>query len=866
MKYLKNLIFISFLITFLTKFSVDTLQAQISAGGTPISLGSNFKSLSTQDQVVKTVNLPKVDLKKVLEDDLENDYGNRFAVPVHVDFNLKNSGKWTKLSNGDKLWRLKIHSEGALSLRVLFEKYYLPEGAKLYIYDDSYQTILGAFTSRNNKTSGKLGTDIINASSITLEYYEPAKVKNQGEIIIKRVDHGYKKITFDKNTLLQKSGGTALGFEDSNSCNININCTQGNDWQDEKRGIVLIVLNDANGSDWCTGSLINNTTQDATPYVLSADHCEDGGGQSFIDSWVFVFNYEAPGCTNPASAPLRSQSMSGATIVSQSGTSDFLLLELSTSIPFEYDAYFNGWNRSDADQTLTTCIHHPSGDIKKISVDNDQTTTTGIQSNTVIPNGDFYRVVWDEGTTEGGSSGSPLFNTSGQIIGQLFGGFAACNATSEPDWYGKISSSWGGEGSSDTQLSNWLDPINQGSMSLPGRENIQLDNELAVSNIILDANECEYTSSTPIEVRVRNNGVNAQGPFTLAFTLKNNDVTVSSGNQTINTLASGQSTTITFNIDLSNTGSTVLFEAFLDGFTDENNFSNSKNLSINIPNLSRVSEFTYVEDFETGQGDWEVVNNASVGSSWDLGLPLGSVINKAASGSNAWVTNLNGDYSNNENSYLISPVFDFSNLSQLELIANVFVQSEESFDGLQIQISDDCGKTWSRLGALGTGQNWYNNTSNQLPFGEFGNFAWSGTADTTWKTVQHSLNDYANESNVRLRVLFRSDFSEVAEGFGFDNISIRDLVTSVENEINTNINLYPNPTQEQVIINFENNVLNNETLEIRLATLQGKFIRTFSWDQKENSLNISLDDLPSGLYILHIKSSKGEICKKILKE
>ncbi|MDX2305481.1 MAG: T9SS type A sorting domain-containing protein [Microscillaceae bacterium] len=838
------------------------LRAQISFGGTPLSLGSNFKSLGTSEQNLQPVILTPINLEKINQEDAQNDFGNRFAIPISVNFNLQNSGKWTDLPNGDRLWRLKIHSEGAISLHLIFDRYHLPEGARLFLYDESYRTILGAFTSQNNQKSGRFGTDLIPAATLTIEYYEPAKVKGQGEISISRVNHGYKRIFLQKNSQVRKSSHGTLGFKDSDACNININCSQGDDWQDEKRGVALIVLNDINGSDWCSGSLINNTAFDGRPLLLTADHCEDGGGQEFIDTWIFVFNYEASDCNTPPDAPVRSQSIAGATILAKSAKSDFQLLELSSNIPFSYNAYFNGWDRSPGNHQGTVGIHHPSGDIKKISMDTDSTRTTARESNISDVNGDFYRVRWDEGTTEGGSSGSPLFNNSGRIIGQLYGGTASCSNSTQPDWFGKISSSWTGEGSEDTQLSVWLDPANSNAQTLEGYE--PLANDMAVSSLRITVNPCDYSQNTPVEVTLRNSGRNDQGAFVVKYALKKADNTIiSSGSQSFVGLGSGDLEVFTLGIDLTELEDELRLEVFLDNFSDDNNANNFRMLDIENILLTKISVFPYAEDFESDAGNWTVKRDNSISPSWQLGEPEGTVIDQAFSGTQAWVTNLSGVYANNESSYLLSPFFDFSNRTRLSLRAGIFVNSEEDYDGLQIQVSRDCGLTWERLGEIGTGINWYNNESPNLPFEEFGNFAWSGTDDTTWRIVEHSLEAYANEKNILIRVLFRSDFSGVAEGFGFDNFSIFDLDDPVPDKLD--FILYPNPTQDKFRLLFNKNLPFDQPYEITLFSSLGKEISRFVRNYAGANPEFSLDGMPPGVYLIRLKTDEGSVTKKFIK-
>ena len=362
------------------------------------------------------------------------------------------------LPNGDGLWIFKVKAQGALSIQAMYRQFRLPEGATLHIYDEDKTTVLGAFTSFNNKDGGNFATAVMKGDNMIFEYYVPAAKRGQGVIEIDRIEYGYRN-TLSKPTRDKKGNG----FGDSGACNVNINCTAGNNWQDEKEGIVRIGVVTTQGSFWCTGSLINNANNDGTPYVLSAYHCQDNGTPQY-GQWSFYFNYEAVGCSNPATQPSL-QTVIGASEKAKESTSDFLLIELNNPVPSAYNPYYNGWNKSGTAPADATCIHHPSGDIKKIAVDNQSPTVSGYGGGGGTTH---WQTVWNVGTTEGGSSGSPLFNSNGQIIGQLHGGSASCSNLLGPDYYGRFSVSWTGGGTNSTRLSNWLDPSATGVTSVNG--------------------------------------------------------------------------------------------------------------------------------------------------------------------------------------------------------------------------------------------------------------------------------------------------------------------------------------------------------------------------------------------------------------
>lgn len=454
--------------------------AQINKGGMPLSFEQTYLRKSS----IPKIQTPTLDMDNIRKEDEEDERNNvppRFGYPTDVNLNLDNAGLWETLANGDRLWRLTISCKDALSINLLYDAFYLPSGARLFIYNADYSQVLGAFTSRNNKTSRKFATGLIYDNQITLEYYEPVNIKEQGQITISRIVHGYRHLQHEKQ---QKKFGS------SGNCNVNINCPAGNNWQDEKRGVALMVTD--RGTRWCSGSLINNTNQDGTLYFLSAHHCLSGWAiANTLDAisnpdasqWSFIWDYESAGCAN-GSDITNPPTTVGAVLVANNSCSDFALFRLDES-PAELnpavDVYLNGWNRNNTATTSATGIHHPIGDLKKICVENQTLTSTSYHDTTTNTNATHWRVDdWDVGVTEGGSSGSPLFDNNSRIVGQLHGGDAACNGNNDngkSDWYGKFWSSWNGCGSATDarrRLSNWLDPNNTGVTTLDGESGAAL--------------------------------------------------------------------------------------------------------------------------------------------------------------------------------------------------------------------------------------------------------------------------------------------------------------------------------------------------------------------------------------------------------
>ncbi len=454
-------------------------KAQESHGGTPPS----FIFANQLDKAVSFVEMPLVNVDALLKEDSLNVGKNipyRFGYNHMVNLNTENSGTWTTLKKGDRVWRLGIKCPEAYSINIALDKFIIPEGAQLFVYSADRKYILGSFTSANVQDHGELGVDLVPGEESIIEYYEPAKPAFKGQVSIFRVTHAYRD-----------AFKIAKNFGDAGNCHNNVICPISAGWQDQISSVIVTVTG---GNGFCSAAAINNANNDATPYVLGAYHCGTNA-----NTWVFRFNYNSPTCTPSANGPTN-QSISGATLRASASASDFTLFQLNQSIPQNYNVCFSGWSRSNIAPTSGASIHHPSGDVKKISFitqtfDSTQWTGNGVKNH--------WFVQWSSGVTEGGSSGSPLFDQNKRIVGQLHGGASYCGAPtgSLNDEYGKLFYSWNKNGNGPTtQLKTWLDPNNTGVVTVdaycPGQ--VQLPaNEAEVLGLVLPANNSCATTAIP---------------------------------------------------------------------------------------------------------------------------------------------------------------------------------------------------------------------------------------------------------------------------------------------------------------------------------------------------------------------------------
>jgi uncharacterized protein YcfL len=406
---------------------------------------------------VAEIGMPAVDNQKLLEEAQQRSWDEppRFATSLDVQLNPAAAGTWETLANGLQMWRLRITSADAVSLNFGFTAYHMPPGGELYVYSPDYSQVLGPYTEADNEEHGQLWTPLVDGAEVVVEVSLPASEASQLQLELTTVNHGFT----DFETA-EKSG----------SCNVDVICSQGNSWRSQIRSVGRYTIS---GAFLCTGALINNTAQNFRPFFLTANHCLST--PSAAASVVVYWNYNCPTCrvigsaengTPVSTAGLPTQT--GAFLRATYAPSDVTLLELDENVSASVNAFWSGWDRSGANATAAVAIHHPQGHEKRISFENQATSITSYLGTAVPGNGTHIRITdWDLGTTEGGSSGSPLFDQNGRIIGQLHGGFAACG-NNDSDWYGRLFASWTGGGTSATRLRDWLDPTNSGAAALNG--------------------------------------------------------------------------------------------------------------------------------------------------------------------------------------------------------------------------------------------------------------------------------------------------------------------------------------------------------------------------------------------------------------
>ena len=425
----------------ITLLIFSMLFSQNSLGGIPYSFNNDIIENSA---VILTDTVDREQM--LLEDELRPinspyRYGKKFI----TDYDFFQYAQKDIIDDVYEVWRLDIVSHNALAMSLEFSPFYLSDEASLFMYNEDIT--LGAYSSINNNEDGVFSIPLLRGEIIHIELLIPQDTQDGNSIMISEIIHDYRDV-------LNLSGN----YESERDCGDNVNCDSADNYQDPVNSASFLDM----GGYICSGSMINNTNNDLTPYFLTAWHCVTGEN---VNTFRFYFNYETSSCSGNT-ANYGSYAYGSDLLVSSGDMDpDFALLEINGNILESWNVFYAGWNRSNSAPTISCGVHHPGGAPKKINFDNDTAYNSGtINWGTgygTSPAGSHWEVYWDDGGTEGGSSGSPLFDSNQRIVGQLSGGSGACGEGS--DSYGKLARAW-----STSNIENWLDPTNSGATVLDG--------------------------------------------------------------------------------------------------------------------------------------------------------------------------------------------------------------------------------------------------------------------------------------------------------------------------------------------------------------------------------------------------------------
>jgi hypothetical protein len=349
------------------------------------------------------------------------------------------SQSWEKTAQG-YTWTHRFSAPNAVSLNFGFSRFFLPAGAELNIYSADRTQFIRTFTSQDNNVNNALWTPVIMSDDVMIELNVPAEAMAELQLELTHVGQGFR--TFGQST--QKAG----------SCNIDVACSESKGWENEVNSVGVIS---SGGERFCTGFMVNNTSNDKTPYFMTAAHCRINA--SSAPSLVVYWNYQTSKCRGNRDGKL-TDFQSGSVHLASNSRSDATLVKLNSRPKAEWNVKYAGWDATPAIGTPAVAIHHPNVDEKSISFENDPTALSSYGGESSPGDSTHVWVKdWDKGTTEPGSSGSPLFNDNHRVIGQLHGGGAACG-NDLSDYYGRFHTTY-----KEANLKKWLDSANIGALT-----------------------------------------------------------------------------------------------------------------------------------------------------------------------------------------------------------------------------------------------------------------------------------------------------------------------------------------------------------------------------------------------------------------
>ncbi len=682
---------------------------------------------------VATLDLPPVDAAKAAAADEVRDLQGepqRFAIPEKLSVTPETHGTWQELADPRfVLWRLRITAPGALSLNAGFDRFRLPKGGRLVVHPAGGTELAREFTELDNRPHGQLWTPVILGSELVLELTLPRESRHDYALELSQVGKGYRYF------------GEQLG-EKSGACNNDVVCPEGDPWRAEIASNAVYTLN---GSWTCSGVMVNNTAEDGTPYFLTADHCGISGSNDA--SMVVYWNFESPTCGQQGGGSL-DDSQTGAILRASYGNSDFTLVELEELPDPSWNVTYSGWNRSEEDPQQVVAIHHPSTDEKSISFEDDPTTTTSYLGTSSPGDGTHIRVAdWDDGTTEPGSSGSPIYNEAKQIVGQLHGGYAACG-NDLADWYGRISVSWDGGGTASTRLSDWLDPLGTAPLGIGTLDPFATGLGVApFSGLTAQGEPGGPFDPVSAEYTLENRGESSFF-YTISADQPWLELSATGG-----TLEPGETATVTVSIGAGAASLPVGIHAGLVTFTNNTTGEGDtvRPVTLQVGSVQTV----YSWDLSSDPG-WEREGD------WDWGVPQGQGgeygnpdPTEGHTGSNVLGYDLAGDYANElpEHS-LTTDAIDCSDLQAVSLRFRRHLNVEQpAYDHAYLRVSTD-GVNWTTI--------WENG---------------SEITDASWQLVEYDLAAIADgEPTVYIRwVMGTTDFSWQYSGWNLDDIEIRAL-------------------------------------------------------------------------------------------
>lgn len=414
----------------------------------------------------------------------------RISAAQQLPTDIEDSGEWTSVvSSGGKTelaWTIDLRIPGAPGLGLFIDQLDMAEGDRLSwsAPNQPEQT----FTQADANDLNRVFLGFVSGEIGRLQYYPDSDEIGELPFNLWRIDQLYRPERYQ--------AALAKDFGDSNDCQIDANCPEGDGWDDQKSSNARLLVVVVGGTGICSGNLMNNTAENGRPLLLTGYHCFDGFTPLY-DLWEFDFGFRFSTCGSTNPNPPSFVKYEGSTYLAGRQENDFLLLEI-TDPTFDADFhYFAGWDRSDGDVAGDLIVfHHPAADVQKLSTGNGMTIFNGPinwNNDVTTPASHHFRMDVEVGNADPGSSGSTVFDENRRVRGHINGGIITCPDSDPFLWIGRLHMAWTGGGTPQTRLSDWLDPLQLDTLQWDGR------------------NLAGNTSGRVLRGYVRNNGTGIAG-------------------------------------------------------------------------------------------------------------------------------------------------------------------------------------------------------------------------------------------------------------------------------------------------------------------------------------------------------------------
>jgi hypothetical protein len=323
------------------------------------------------------------------------------------------------------------------------------------------------------------------------------------------------------------------------------------------------------------------------------------------------------------------------------------------------------------------------------------------------------------------------------------------------------------------------------------------------------ANGAVLCSDVSPQITVENNGLNPITSVEITYEINGG------GTQTLDesvNIATGESATIDLPaLGISSKGEVRLTTGVSvvgDAFSENNEIEH-------LFYINDTGVGNQINDFEGAGSELLTYNEGSGAPVWEKGVPAGEVLNEAASGTEAYGTNLGGNHPDGVRAYLLSECYDLSAILAPVLKFQMAYDLEENFDIVYVQYSTDEGTTWNILGTVDSKPNWYSSDRTNDSSGDADDCQncpgsqWTGTNTTLTEYAYDFLAnaalgepDLTAETNVVFRIVFQADPLVNQEGVVIDDYGISGFEDDEDDDNDgildgdDNCPLIPNPEQE----------------------------------------------------------------------